>query len=88
MAVRVEPNTNEVGVCFFDISTSKCFLGRFTDDINFASFRTLASQVNAVEVVIEKDSLPQQLMKIILNLSVTPAMNKYTRDKCISIPKI
>ena len=64
MSVRIE-NSKEVGVCFFDISTSKCFLGQFTDDINYAAFRTLISQVNPVEVVFERDEIPIILMKII-----------------------
>ena len=57
MSVRIE-STKEVGVCFFDISTSKCFLGQFTDDINYAAFRTLISQVNPVEMVVERDEIP------------------------------
>jgi len=27
LGVRLDDKTNEIGVCFFDISTSKCFLG-------------------------------------------------------------
>jgi DNA mismatch repair ATPase MutS len=42
MSIRIEHN-NEVGISFFDISTSKCFIGRFVDDNNFAGFRTLIS---------------------------------------------
>jgi len=57
MSIRIE-GENEVGISFFDISTSKCFIGRFVDDNNFASFRTLISQVNPIEVLIEKDAMP------------------------------
>lgn len=33
----------DIGVCYFDISTFKCFIGTFKDSINFSLLRTVIS---------------------------------------------
>lgn len=41
MAIMKEADT--IAVCYFDLSTSSCTLGQFTDDISYASLRTQLS---------------------------------------------
>ena len=33
----------EIGVCYFDISTFKCYIGVFQDSVNFSLLRTVIS---------------------------------------------
>ena len=56
-----------IGCCYFDLSTRQCYMGQFQDDPLYSSLRTLLSQVRPVEIIIERDQLPPDLLKLVKN---------------------
>ena len=86
MAIQKEGSI--IAVCYFDISTSSCALGQFEDDLSFSALRTLLSQVRPVEVIIEKDSVPNEMLKMLRNQPNLPIMNIVSADKALSVPKV
>ncbi len=42
---------NNMGVCYFDISTFKCYLGSFEDNINNTILRTIITKIRPVEII-------------------------------------
>lgn len=42
---------NIIGVCYFDISTFKCYIGNFDDNANYNTLRTTLSKIRPLELV-------------------------------------
>ena len=76
-----------IAVCYFDISTMQCYLGQFEDDTVYSSLRTLLSQIRPVEIVIERDSLASDLVKMLKNQPTPPLFTVYSPDQCLSLAK-
>ena len=56
-----------IGVCYFDISTFKCYLGSFDDSINYATLRTVITQIRPVEIIYDKDNINNEIEKMLKN---------------------
>ena len=65
--MAVQKQDNLIAVCYFDLSTTSCVLGQFEDDVAYSALRTLLSQVRPVEIIVEKDSMPMDLHKMLKN---------------------
>ena len=51
---------NIMGICYFDISTFKCFLGSFTDDDSNSILRTAIAKIRPVEIIYDKDQMSKE----------------------------
>ena len=56
--------------------------------MSYSTLRTLLSQVRPVEIVMEKDTLPPELVKMLKNQTNPPIMNIITSEKAITVPKV
>ena len=75
---------NEFGIAFFDVTTLEIFIGQFTDDESMSKFRTLVSQIRPVEVVHEREFANSDVVKMLRNSPVVPAMSAMPPNKCFS----
>eukprot|EP00347_Sterkiella_histriomuscorum_P016833 403351679 len=80
LALKID-NVN-IGLCYFDVSTNKCFLGQFEDDESFNTLRTILAQIRAVEVIAEKGLINQQIEKMIKSSPQSPILHQYRQDQC------
>lgn len=87
MAIKKDPNENCFGVCFFDISISKCYIGCFSDDSAYSILRTTLAQIRPVEVIIEKDKVLEDIEKMLKNFPIQPIFNFYASEKCYDFDK-
>lgn len=78
---------NNFGICYFDISTFKCYLGSFDDSPNCSMLRTVLSQVRPVEVIYDKDNIGKDLEKMIKSQPIQPVINVIPTDKVKSIQR-
>lgn len=42
---------NTMGICYFDMSTFKCYLGSFNDTDNNQTLRTIIAKIRPVEII-------------------------------------
>jgi hypothetical protein len=49
--------------------------------------RTTITQIRPVEVIIEKNGLPMEIMKMLRNAPIEPVINEITHEKCYSRAK-
>ena len=56
---RMEGNDGEniMGICYFDISTFKCFIGTFVDDESNSVLRTAIVKIRPVELIYDKGQM-------------------------------
>lgn len=85
--LAIKKDGDNYGICFFDISTFKCYLGSFVDDSCQSILRTTLTQVRPVEVVIEKNGLTMGVEKMLRNAPIVPVFNFFNHDKCYSRTK-
>lgn len=52
---------NNIGICYFDISTFVCFLGSFEDDQSYSTLRTALSKIRPVEIVYDQTNLCKEI---------------------------
>ena len=57
----------EFGICFIDTSTAEINLSHFTDDKDRTQFETIITQVNPKEVILEKNQISKEAIKIMKN---------------------
>ncbi|CDW72387.1 dna mismatch repair protein msh6 [Stylonychia lemnae] len=80
--LTVKREEYQIGVCFFDISINKCHIGLFEDDSNYNTFRTTLSQIRAVEIVVERGQIPEQMEKMIKSSPINPILHQYRGEQC------
>ena len=59
---------NNIGVCYFDISTFKCYLGCFVDNQSNNTLRTVISKIRPVELVYDPLQLTKEMCTMLKNL--------------------
>ena len=75
---------NEFGITFFDVTTLEIYIGQFTDDDSMSTLRTLVSQIRPVEVIHEREFSNSEVVKMLKNSPVVPAMTPMPPNKCYS----
>jgi DNA mismatch repair ATPase MutS len=45
---------NNIGICYFDLTTFKCYLGSFIDNENSSTLRTCISKIRPVEIIYDE----------------------------------
>lgn len=80
----VRQHQSDLALCCFDIASQKAFLGQ----VNAAQIRTLLSQFRPVEIVIERDSLSAEVMKMLKHQPNNPTMTVFNSERALSLPKI
>ena len=78
---------NNIGVCYFDISTFKCHLGSFEDNSLFITLRTTITKIRPVEIIYETGQINKELEQILKNLPMQPVLNLIPADKAKSIQR-
>lgn len=46
--------SNNIGVCYFDVTTFKCYLGSFEDNNDCTTLRTVIAKVRPVEIIYDQ----------------------------------
>ena len=63
--LSIKKHGAEVGVCFFDVTTSQVCVGQFQDDDLMTGLRTLSCQIRPVEVIHERDYSSSDVVKML-----------------------
>lgn len=63
--IDTNDNSRTFGVCFVDVSTGRMYIIQFDDDYECSKFETLISQVQPMEILLEKNGLSQHALKIL-----------------------
>lgn len=74
----------DVGVCFFDVTTLEIQVGQFVDDSQFSKLRTLTSQIRPTEVLFEKEISESDVLKIFKNSACPPVFTSIPASKVLS----
>lgn len=77
----------EVGVCYFDVTTFKCYLGSFEDNYLYSTLRTVITKIRPVELVFDKGMSDKSLEKMLKSMPIQPVINYLPQDKIKSIQK-
>ena len=78
---------NNVGICYFDVSTFKCYLGSFEDTATYTTLRTAITKIRPVEIIYDQFQINKDIEKIIKNLPMQPVINLLPPDKTLSIQR-
>lgn len=70
--MAVKRYSRDIGVCFFDVTTLKIYVGQFQDDEQLSKLRTLVCQIRPVEVLHEIEAKTTDLLKILKNSPQPP----------------
>lgn len=65
----------EVGVCYFDVTTFKCYLGSFEDNHLYSTLRTVITKIRPLELVFEKGMTDKKLEKMLKSMPIQPVVN-------------
>ena len=76
---------NNIGVCYFDLSTFKCFIGSFIDNENSTTLRTCISKIRPVEIVYDQFQVSREIEKMLKNLPVQPVINTIPPERIKSV---
>ena len=87
MTIVEKPEANHFGVALVDTTTHEIFLGEIEDDDSKINMRTLATRAKPFEIVYFKNSLSNEAMEILKNLSVKPTMIRSKR-KGLELPHV
>ena len=77
----------EVGVCYFDVTTFKCYLGSFEDNYLYSTLRTVITKIRPVELVFDKGMSDKSLERMLKSMPIQPVINYLPQDKIKSIQK-
>lgn len=66
---------NDIGVCFFDVTTLEIKVGQFVDDEQHSKLRTLIMQIRPLEVLFEKEISNSDVLKIFKNSAQPPVFS-------------
>ena len=70
--MAVKRHQNEIGVCFFDVTTLKIYVGQFKDDEQLSKLRTLICQIRPAEILHEVEAKTTDLLKVLKNSPQPP----------------
>lgn len=77
--------SNNLGVCYFDITTFKCFLGSFTDSPDFTILRSIISKIRPVEIIYDQFQVTKDIERLLKSLPMSPVINIVPPEKVKSI---
>ena len=70
-------------MCYFDVASQKAYVGSVTD----SQLRTLMTQVRPVEIIVERNQLPADLIKMFKNQPNNPTLTVQSPEKALSVTK-
>jgi DNA mismatch repair protein MSH6 len=77
----------DIGITFFDLATMKFYVGQFTDDEPLSNFRTLICQIRPVEVLIERELITSDIVKMLKNTPIVPVFTPMQPKDCWGVIK-
>ena len=85
--LAIKRHGQEIGICFFDVTTLKFYVGQFTDDEPMSNFRTLICQIRPVEVIHEREMANSDIIKMLKNTPVVPVFTPMQPKDCWGVIK-
>lgn len=64
LSIKQDKRNNQFGICYADVSTGDFVIGRIEDDSNLTAFDTLIRQINAREILYERQLSHEALKRI------------------------
>jgi DNA mismatch repair ATPase MutS len=78
---------NQVGVCFFDVTTLEIKVGQFVDNEQMSKLRTLVCQIRPIEVLHEREFSNSEVLKMFKNSAYPPVFTALPPQRCWSFTK-
>lgn len=85
--LAVRKHANEIGVCFFDVTTLQVHVGQITDDEQLSTLRTLVAKIRPVEVLYESEAQNSDFTRMLKNSHLPPVMQAMPPKNCWSFAK-
>lgn len=77
----------DIGVCFFDVTTLEIQVGQFHDNDQLSKLRTLVCQIRPIEVIHEREFGNSEVLKIFKNSATPPVFTAQPPQRCWSFTK-